>query len=76
MGRRRWWKPTTRVLALLLPDRGCLLTRSQCRAARRGRAFVLRHAHRCAYSHRIDRMLATDHQKARRSYDRREPSVT
>jgi hypothetical protein len=72
IGRPRWWKLTTGVLRPLLPSLGCLLTRCQCRGALRGRASFLRHAHRCASRHRVDRMLATDRTASRRCSHSRE----
>jgi hypothetical protein len=68
----RWWKPTTRVLRPLLPRRGCLPTRCQCRAALGGRAFSLRRERRCASSQRIARTLATDPTTHRRCHHSRE----
>jgi hypothetical protein len=60
IGRPARWKLTTSAPRALRPRRGWLLTRCQCGAARRGRASALRLEGRCAYRHRIDRMLATD----------------
>ncbi len=44
----------------MLPSPAWLLTRCQCGAVRRGRAFSLRLDDRCGCSHPIDRMRATD----------------
>jgi hypothetical protein len=59
-GRPASWKLTATSPRPMLPGPAWLLTRCQCGAVRRGRAFSLRLDDRCGCSHRIDHMRATD----------------